>query len=295
VHPGLDLTAADASAIGPLEKDLQLIGLLGGQPCEFDSPVELGTKRTAVSRPRELATYGRYVAQLAAHYRGDIRLWQSWHAPNRASCWGEAPDAAIYAGMLELQYEALKNVDPDARLALGPIAGCDLVFLAAVLEALNGRRAFDLIATLPYRWDGPRTADTVDIVTEDGRTVIPMDWKHELLALHSLTASMSQPDELMIAEFDWSQRGQVELHAHGMLGSHAESHAEENERQTAHIDEATTLLRDDPEMDFVQTALMFDLETAEPEPLAREVELTREFEGNVAQDHAGDRSGVVSG
>ncbi len=71
-RPGIHLAAADTAANAPLDKGLNLIGVFGGLPCEFDNPLALG-KSTTVSRPEDLAAYGRYVAQIACQFRGAIK------------------------------------------------------------------------------------------------------------------------------------------------------------------------------------------------------------------------------
>ena len=203
--------------------------------------------------------------------------------------------------MLEVQYDAIKQVDPDAQLAFGPIAGCDLPFAAAVLSALKDRKAFDLVAVRPYRWSGPPTDEPAALANEDGVTTVALTWKEELIALHSLFRRFGHECDLVITEFDWVDEHSVELEANTMLSVGIETHTELIEQQATHIEKTCLLLREDPELDFVKTALWFDMTAAEIDDATEdpdELTLTKEFDSSLEDQPASlaaDGSRVVAG
>jgi hypothetical protein len=99
--------------------------------------------------------YGRYAAQLVAHYRGVVRtveVWNEWNSPG--FCPGPAastPEA--YRGMLEAAYRAVKDVDPRIQ-----VVGCSTTglwwggyaWLHRFVNLPGALTILDAVSTHPY-------------------------------------------------------------------------------------------------------------------------------------------------
>lgn len=268
VHrPGIELTAADAAVRASDQRDMQLIGLLGGAACRFDSEVLPPHPPAHIYSPSEPSAYIRYVEHLVERYQDSIFWWESWHEPNSATSWGSTPNAAAYAELLRSQHRAIKRVSPEATLAMAALAGTDLAFLRGVLDQLGGERSFDAIAVHPYRWCDA-SGDAVRAVRlEDGVTAASMTWKEELTSIATMVERLGygEPD-LWITETGWGESHHAELRASSMLSLGVPSHGEQLARDTRHIEDTFASLRDDPDLDFVQTGLGFDIDGSKPPP-----------------------------
>ena len=72
--------------------------------------------------PAKFEDYGDFMAVLAERYKGRISHYQLWNEPNLAREWGSAPDPKSYVDLLRVGYERLKEVDPDIRVLMAPLA-----------------------------------------------------------------------------------------------------------------------------------------------------------------------------
>jgi len=244
----------DSQVAGARRLGLGVLISLGGAPqaCSIrPRPADLSScpPRSA----RDLRAYDAYVRTIARRYRGRVRYYESWVEPNHRSFWPTGPDAAEYAAVARVQYRALHAADPAARLILAGTGGTDLPFLDAVLNALGGRRAFDLAGAHPYRF--PPLAPTVRHTTAlPGGGSDALDWKGELTATEALFAAhgYGRP-RLWLTEFGWpgSRRAAGAYHL-------------DYAQQAADLRAAYALLRSDPELRFVQAAFWFNLRDYAP-------------------------------
>ena len=73
--------------------------------------------------PVRLAEYTRWVAQVAARYRGQVRGYIIWNEPNLALEWGGLPpDPAAYVALLRAAHGAVKQGDPAALVISAGLA-----------------------------------------------------------------------------------------------------------------------------------------------------------------------------
>jgi hypothetical protein len=134
-------------------------------------------------------------------------------------------------------------------------------FVRSVLDALGHEKAFDGLAAQPYRWGGPGTFALRNVTLEDGVTTAPMEWKDELLATARMIERFGQErPPLYITEFGWGSPDRFTLKAESMLSIAGRSYSDFLKDDVEHLDSSFAKLRDDPELDFVKTALWFAVE-----------------------------------
>jgi hypothetical protein len=107
--------------------------------------------------------YAAFVAAFAEHFRGRVQHIIVWNEPNLSFEWGYRPvDPVAYTRLLQLTYEQVKVVAPDAQVlaaGLAPTLGgggnmADLDFLQAMYEA-GAAPYFDALAAHAYGWRFP--------------------------------------------------------------------------------------------------------------------------------------------
>jgi hypothetical protein len=109
--------------------------------------------------PDDMADFGRFMAELAGRYRGQVAAYEIWNEPNLNYEWGYlAPNPAQYAEMLRVAYRATKAVDPNVLIIGGglattgegsPTAMGDLEYLQGMYDA-GARGHFDALGSHPY-------------------------------------------------------------------------------------------------------------------------------------------------
>jgi polysaccharide biosynthesis protein PslG len=138
---------------------LQVIARLDRPP---DWAREAGT--TPLSPPKDFAAYGRFVSEVAKHFKGRVRYYQIWNEPNLTEEWGGKPvDPKAYVQLLKVAYQAIKKADPNAYVLSAPLAQTvennpahvsDVAFLTAMYE--NGAQGyFDVLFANAYGFNLP--------------------------------------------------------------------------------------------------------------------------------------------
>lgn len=164
-----DWTRADADIAAASRAGIEIQAVLNGAPGWALKP---GTPRGLIDTlPTSLDDYAEWVREFAARYgtKGSfwrdnptlrpmpIRVWQIWNEPNVAWVWtGGVPNPARYADLLKRSRNAIRSVDPSARIVAAGVAaagGGNLVaapedFLKKTWRALGSNTA-----TLRYDWD----------------------------------------------------------------------------------------------------------------------------------------------
>jgi hypothetical protein len=141
----------------------------------------------ALPRKEYTQEYKNFVQTFARRYP-DLKKYSFWNEPN--GCGSSAPDRCgwtddsvrEYAYWLDVTYKALKEVDPNLRLAVGGLDGNDLSFIDRLHESPGGR-SYDAFSLHPYNWHGPADLHGVKqvyekvqkpiVITEFGWSVTP--------------------------------------------------------------------------------------------------------------------------
>lgn len=78
---------------------------------------------TPMAPPKDFAAYGRFVHEVAKHFKGRVRYYQVWNEPNLTEEWGGKPvDPKAYVELLKVAYAEIKRADPDAYVLSAPLA-----------------------------------------------------------------------------------------------------------------------------------------------------------------------------
>ena len=67
--------------------------------------------------------YKNFAAELARRYKGRVKKYELWNEENEHFFWRPRPNADQYATWYRAIYSTMKQIDPDAELALGGMAG----------------------------------------------------------------------------------------------------------------------------------------------------------------------------
>lgn len=99
--------------------------------------------------PPDAAAWENYVSTVAQHYAGQIDTWEIWNEPNYDAFW--TGTSAEYAELITEAAEAIKAVNPDAKIVLGGLSGADSSYLDTLYSELADPSIIDVVAIHPYR------------------------------------------------------------------------------------------------------------------------------------------------
>jgi hypothetical protein len=157
---------------------------------------------TVNAPPQDPAVYARFVATVAARYRGRVLGYVIWNEPNLAGEWGgRRPDPAGYVALLKAAYAAVKQADPAALVITAGLASTDDQSASALDDRLylegmyraGAQQYFDILGAHPYGFGYPpsdprgahqglnmaRLADLRDIMLKNGDGARPI-WATEM-------------------------------------------------------------------------------------------------------------------
>lgn len=110
--------------------------------------------------PADPARFAAFAQAAARRYAPmGIHTWEIWNEQNTTGFWKPSPSPEAYTTLLKATSQAIKGVDPSARLVLGGLASkltsggnfSQADFLASV-SALGGNRLVDAIGYHPYTY-----------------------------------------------------------------------------------------------------------------------------------------------
>jgi hypothetical protein len=116
------------------------------------------------SPPNDPAPYAAFTGALARRYGPGgmfwvehpelkvpqpIRVWQIWNEPNLKPFWSDQPFATDYVELMRQSREAIKAVDPGAKIVLAGLPNKSWEALASIYSA-GGRGLFDIAAFHPF-------------------------------------------------------------------------------------------------------------------------------------------------
>ncbi|TMM00277.1 MAG: hypothetical protein E6G10_16590 [Actinobacteria bacterium] len=172
-EPGMNLalpfTAADLQNVKDSgAKTARFFMFTTNTPGQFDGPVAelaaIGVKPVFVvagdpanppTTPAAIAQYTAFIAQAAAHFKGQVAGWEIWNEEDAPKWWAGMPaldedhpnrDASQYVPLLKAAYQAVKAADPSAPVVLGGLTGNDYKFVQSVYDN-GGSGSFDAVAT----------------------------------------------------------------------------------------------------------------------------------------------------
>ncbi len=106
--------------------------------------------------PDDVAAFARYAAAVAAHFKGRRVRYEIWNEPDTERFWPPSPNPGDYGVLLRQAAAAIRQADPDAKVASGGVSRIDLPFLEAVFSE-GGAAQVNAVGVHPYRRAGPET------------------------------------------------------------------------------------------------------------------------------------------
>jgi hypothetical protein len=113
--------------------------------------------RTGPQNDEEFAQFAEYVRRTVGRYKGRAPVWSLWNEPNIPTFWSPEPNADHYAELVKQSYRALKQADPEARMAamvLAPLGAWDRKFTERAYQQ-GIRDHFDIFDYHYYRSHPP--------------------------------------------------------------------------------------------------------------------------------------------
>ena len=112
-----------------------------------------------VATPQNVTSYAQYAAALVQRYgpggsfwtanpdipARPVRMWQIWNEPNIPFYWPQ-PFGKSYVALLRAAHDAIKHVDPQAKLVLGALTNYAWKSIGQIYAASGVRSLFDLVA-----------------------------------------------------------------------------------------------------------------------------------------------------
>ena len=126
--------------------------------------------KAAVARYGPGGTYwapgGKYEQQFGTSATPlPIQSWQIWNEPNLKRYYAPSPSSRGYAALLRIAHDAIKSVDPNARIVLaGLFTNGDVnawTFLDNLYGVAGAKADFDAAALHPYGCDLDQTRDSI--------------------------------------------------------------------------------------------------------------------------------------
>ena len=110
------------------------------------------------------ADYARFAAKMAERYRDTVTHWEIWNEPDLDRFWHPKPDATAYGLLVKAASEAIRAVNPAAKIVAGATSGVKRDFLLEMLDAA-GVASVDILSFHPYcgdrAWDRSDEPDDV--------------------------------------------------------------------------------------------------------------------------------------
>ncbi len=181
-----DWTFTDAAMRALLQRDIKILGVLGpsvgwATPYPHDNPHDV----SYYAPDHDL--FLDYVRAVVTRYRRYIHHWEIWNEPDNAVFWRPQPDPVAYADLLIRSSQIIKEIIPNAQVAIGGFNPFDVSFARAV-AAQGAWHSFDIIAIHPYVDPyGP----------EDGNLVASVDMARAL-------GNQFGPKPIWVTELGWA-------------------------------------------------------------------------------------------
>ena len=158
----------------------------------YSSEVTLGAK--IFTDEPTMKAWEKYVETTVARYKGKVGLWEVWNEPNQKV---NKDNPSTYTNLLVRTCEAIKRVDPEARIAAFALASVDARYLSHVLNDLRQMGKTDLFShvSLHKYYENPDDCDydfmalrkiihdfNPEIIVFQGESGCPskLEWTHAL-------------------------------------------------------------------------------------------------------------------
>jgi hypothetical protein len=115
--------------------------------------------------PKQVGPYANFLTDLVERYgphgtfwrtnspASPIRAWQIWNEPNITDYWPKQPFQKGYAQLLAAAHNAIKRLDPGAKIVLAGLPNASWAQLAKLYQVPGVKKLFDVVAIHPYTKD----------------------------------------------------------------------------------------------------------------------------------------------
>jgi polysaccharide biosynthesis protein PslG len=84
--------------------------------------------------PEAMKGWLSFVKAVVNRYKGIIKYWEIWNEPNHRNYWGAEPNGKDYGILLKETATLIKEIDPEAIIIGGSMAGIDAMFARDFLQ-----------------------------------------------------------------------------------------------------------------------------------------------------------------
>jgi hypothetical protein len=129
-------------------RNIAILGVIGHPPgWATPDPHDAASENSfSAPDPQQFAAFAQAVVRRYGHL---IQYWEIWNEPDHPSFWKPQPDPVAYAALLMQTAQAIRVVDPQAKILIGGVNPFSLAFLNQVAEQ-GAWGAFDILAIHPY-------------------------------------------------------------------------------------------------------------------------------------------------
>jgi Glycosyl hydrolases family 39 len=184
-YAGSDMAVAKAE-----ERGIKILGVLGFCPPWANG----GHTYTYPPVPEHITDWENYVRTVCTRYKGRVAAWEIWNEENIANFWQPAHDSAAYMTLVSHTSPVIREVDPEATIVMGGMAGLGIDFIHECLDA-GIDNYVDALAYHPY------------VETMNPGTVLPNEsWCRYLVTLVRayIKAYGSRPLQIWLTEVGWT-------------------------------------------------------------------------------------------
>ncbi|HWE33513.1 MAG TPA: hypothetical protein VG410_08515 [Solirubrobacteraceae bacterium] len=171
--------------------------------------------------PKQVGPYANFLTDLVKRYGPHgtfwktnwwpavpIRAWQIWNEPNINVYWSKQPFQRSYAQLLGAAHNAIKRLDPGAKVVLAGLPNESWTQLAKLYQVPGVKKLFDVVALHPY------TANPQGVITilQKARQVMDIagDQRKPIIADEiSWPSSLGQTPHNTGFDFATTQAGQA--------------------------------------------------------------------------------------
>lgn len=112
--------------------------------------LDYGNERFCPNPFNDLDGWCDYVQRIVSRYSTDVPVWEIWNEPDCGwtNCGGK-PNPTNYYYLLKRSCAVIRNINPNARVAIGGFAGVPFKYIEALYQ-LGARDYFDIMNVHPY-------------------------------------------------------------------------------------------------------------------------------------------------
>ncbi len=93
----------------------------------------------------QIEAFSKYVNWVVKHFRGRVQYYEVWNEPN-IDYWNPVPSPEEYGRLFKAVAPVIRTADPSSKVIFGALAGADLNFAKAALDACACAESIDIFS-----------------------------------------------------------------------------------------------------------------------------------------------------